>query len=190
MNGALVVDATPALNHRWHESPPMQTRVWPAKKAVPAAVSEAAAVAPEPTTKKPAAKRTMSAEGRARIRDLTTIVTPDTLLAWHRTLIARRYDGSVSRGTGRPPISAEIRGLIVQMATANRSWGYTRIQGALANLDHGVSRGTIATILREHGLDSAPERLKKTTWAQLLQTHWDVISATDSLPSTSGPVGV
>jgi hypothetical protein len=117
--------------------------------------------------------------GRRVLRGIATIVTPDTLLAWHRTLIAKRYDGSVRRGTGRPPISAEIRALIVQMAKANRSWGYTRIQGALANLDHDVSRGTIATILREHGLDSAPERLKKTTWAEFLQTHWDVISATD-----------
>ena len=117
--------------------------------------------------------------GRRVLRGIATIVTPDTLLAWHRTLIAKRYDGSVRRGTGRPPVSAEIRALIVQMATANRSWGYTRIQGALANLDHDVSRGTIATILREHGLDSAPERLKKTTWAEFLQTHWDVISATD-----------
>jgi transposase InsO family protein len=65
------------------------------------------------------------------------------------------------------------------MAKANRGWGYTRIQGALANLQHDVSRGTIATILREHGLDSAPERLKKTTWAEFLRTHWDVLAAAD-----------
>jgi hypothetical protein len=50
------------------------------------------------------------------------------------------------------------------MATENPTWGYTRIQGALANLDHAVGRGTIANILREHGLDPAPERAKKTTW--------------------------
>ena len=106
-------------------------------------------------------------------------MTPDTLLAWHRALIAKRYDGSLRRGPGRPPVIAEIRALIVQMALANRGWGYTRIQGALANLDHEVSRGTIATILREHGLDSAPERLKKTTWAEFLKTHWDVLAATD-----------
>ena len=77
------------------------------------------------------------------------------------------------------PSAAEIRALIVQMAVANRGWGYTRIQGALANLDHDVSRGTIATVLREHGLDSAPERLKKTTWAEFLRTHWDVLAAAD-----------
>ena len=65
------------------------------------------------------------------------------------------------------------------MATDNRGWGYTRIQGALANLDHDVSRGTIATILREHGLEPAPERVKKTTWTEFLKTHWDVLAATD-----------
>jgi putative transposase len=85
-------------------------------------------------------------------------VTPDTLLAWHRALIARQYDGQTRRERGRPPVSAEIREWVVRMATENRSWGYTRIQGALANLDHHVSRGTIANILRQHGIESAPER--------------------------------
>ena len=117
--------------------------------------------------------------GRRVLRDIATIVTPDTLLAWHRTLIAKKYDGSTRRGPGRPPVMAEIRALIVRMATDNRGWGYTRIQGALANLDHDVSRGTIATILREHGLEPAPERVKKTTWTEFLKTHWDVLAATD-----------
>jgi hypothetical protein len=67
---------------------------------------------------------------------MATIVTPDTLLAWHRALIAKKDDGSPRRGPGRPPIIAEIRALIVRMATDNRDWGYTRIQGVLANLDH------------------------------------------------------
>ena len=74
--------------------------------------------------------------GRRVLRDLATIVTPDRLLAWHRSLIAQQYDGSARRGPGRPPMTAKIRALIVQMATANRGWGYTRIQGALANLLH------------------------------------------------------
>jgi len=117
--------------------------------------------------------------GRRVLRDVASIVTPDTLLAWHRRLIAKQYDGSTRRGPGRPPVAAEIRALIVQMAVANRGWGYTRIQGALANLRHDVSRGTIASVLREHGLDSAPERLKKTTWAEFLRTHWDVLAAAD-----------
>src|SRR6202049_2390362 len=65
------------------------------------------------------------------------------------------------------------------MATENRDWAYTRIQGALANLDHEVGRGTIANILRGHGLEPAPERLKKTTWKEFLKTHWDVLTAAD-----------
>ena len=117
--------------------------------------------------------------GRRLLREIATIVTPDTLLAWHRTLIAKQYDGSARRGPGRPPVMAEIRALIVRMATENRGWGYTRIQGALANLNHDVSRGTIATILREHGLEPAPGRLKKTTWTEFLKTHWEVLAAAD-----------
>jgi hypothetical protein len=90
--------------------------------------------------------------GRRALMEIRSIVTPDTLLARHRALIARKYDGHLRRGPGRPPVTAEIREWVVRMATENRSWGYTRIQGALANLDHHVSRGTIANILRQHGI--------------------------------------
>ena len=62
----------------------------------------------------------------------------------------------------------EIRQLIVQMATENRNWGYTRIRGALANLGHDVARGTVANVLRRHGLEPAPDRTKRTTWREFL----------------------
>src|SRR5262245_36437218 len=65
------------------------------------------------------------------------------------------------------------------MATENRDWGYTRIQGALANVGRDVGRGTIATILRQHGIEPAPERQKRTTWQEFLKAHWDVLAATD-----------
>jgi len=65
------------------------------------------------------------------------------------------------------------------MARENRSWGYTRIQGALANLRHEVGRGTIAKILRKAGIDAAPGRRKGMTWKEFLRTHWNVIAATD-----------
>ena len=61
-------------------------------------------------------------------------MTPDTVLAWHPALIARKDDEHLRRGPGRPRVTAEIREWVVRMATENRSWGYTRIQGALANL--------------------------------------------------------
>ena len=73
----------------------------------------------------------------------------------------------------------EIRQLVVRMATENRDWGYTRIQGVLANLDHHVARGTIANILKQHGIEPAPERQRRTTWQEFLKTHWDVLAAAD-----------
>ena len=78
--------------------------------------------------------------GRHVLTEIRSIVTPDTLLAWHRALIARKYDGHLRRGPGRPRVTAQIREWVVRMATENRSWGYTRIQGALANLDYQVGR--------------------------------------------------
>jgi len=116
---------------------------------------------------------------RRVLQEIGTIVSPDALLAWHRHLIARKYDSHHQRGPGRPPVAAEIRELVVRMATENRDWGYTRIQGALANLGHEVGRGTIATILRQHGIEPAPERQKRTTWQEFLKAHWDVLAAAD-----------
>ena len=116
---------------------------------------------------------------RRVLREVGSIVSPDTLLAWHRHLIARKYDGHDRRSPGRPPTTAEIRRLVVRMATENRDWGYTRIQGALANLGHDVGRGTIATILKQHGIEPAPERGKRTTWREFLKSHWGVLAAAD-----------
>ena len=96
--------------------------------------------------------------GRKLLREVATIVTPETLLAWHRRLIAQKYDGSGKRGCGRPRKSGEIEDLVIRMAEDNRSWGYRRIQGALSNLGHEVGRGTIAEMLARHGMEPAPER--------------------------------
>ena len=117
--------------------------------------------------------------GRKVLRELDTLVTPDTLLAWHRNLIARKYDGSAKRGPGRPPVMDEIRKLVVQMDRENITWGYTRIRGALSNLGHDLSRATIANILKEHGIDPALSRGKRTSWRDFLKTHWDVMAAAD-----------
>jgi transposase InsO family protein len=117
--------------------------------------------------------------GRRALTEIRSIVTPDTLLAWHRALIARKYEGRLRPGPGRPRATAEIREWVVRMATENRSWGYTRIQGALANLNHHVSRGTIANILRQRGIEPAPERQKRTTWQEFLRTHRSVLAAAD-----------
>ena len=80
--------------------------------------------------------------GRRVLTDVATIVTPETLLAWHRKLIAQKYDGSGKRGPGRPRTAGEIEILVVRMAEENRDWGYRRIQGALSNLGHELARST------------------------------------------------
>src|ERR1700693_3093624 len=117
--------------------------------------------------------------GRKLLAEVATIVTPETLLAWHRKLIAQKYDGSDKRGPGRPRTAGEIDVLVVRMAEENRDWGYRRIQGALSNLNHKLARSTIAAILKRHGIEPAPERSRKTTWKEFLSRHWDLIVAAD-----------
>jgi hypothetical protein len=85
--------------------------------------------------------------GRKVLNELETLVTPDTLLRSYRELVSSKWNYSHRRGPGRPRIMKTIAELILRMALENRSWGYTRIQGALANLGHQVGRGTIANIL-------------------------------------------
>jgi transposase len=104
--------------------------------------------------------------GRKILAQVATLVTPETLLAWHRRLIAHKYDGSANRTPGRPKTLAEISKLVVLMAEENRTWGYRRIQGALANLGHILAHTTIANILKRHGIEPAPERNRKTTWKE------------------------
>ena len=99
--------------------------------------------------------------GRKVLNEVASIVTPDTLLRWHRELIAQKWNYSQRRAPGRPPIMAEIHMLIVRMARDNPSWGYTRIQGALTNLGHEVARGTVANVLKEHGLVPPPPGARK-----------------------------
>src|SRR5262245_47655379 len=80
---------------------------------------------------------------------------------------------------GRPPTPADISRSVIRIAEENRGWGYLRIQGALANLGHSVARTTIANLLKRHGIGSAPERIKQTTWKEFPKRHWDQIIATD-----------
>ena len=117
--------------------------------------------------------------GRKLLAEVATIVRPETLLAWHRKLIAHKYDGTAQRGPGRPRTAVALETLIVRLAEENRDWGYRRIQGALSNLGHEIARSTIAEILERHGIEPAPERSRKTTWKEFLSRHWDLIVAAD-----------
>jgi transposase InsO family protein len=114
--------------------------------------------------------------GRRVLRRIATIVTPDTILAWHRRLIAAKWTYPHKR-VGRPGVMKEIRRLIVEMAEDNPSWGYARIQGALKHLDHRVARSTIAKTLKEHGIKPAPDR--PMSWATFVLSHAHLIAAAD-----------
>ena len=118
--------------------------------------------------------------GKQALQEVAKIVKPDTILAWHRKLVAQKFDGSKQRqAPGRPMINQEIEALIVRMARENRSWGYDRIVGALANLGYTVSDQTVGNILKRHGIPPAPERKTTTTWKEFIRTHMDVLVATD-----------
>jgi putative transposase len=118
--------------------------------------------------------------GRQALAEVATIVKPETILAWHRTLVAQKFDGSQHRKTpGRPRIDQKLEALVVRMAQENRSWGYDRIVGALANLGYTVSDQTVGNILKRHGIPPAPERQTTTSWKEFIRTHMDVLVATD-----------
>ena len=117
--------------------------------------------------------------GHTALNRFASLVTPNTLLAWHRRLSAQKYDSSRTRKPGRPPTAEQMRKLILKLARENRSWGYTRLQGALANLHHEVGRGTIAKVMQAAGLEPSPQRRKGLTWTEFLKTHWQVLAATD-----------
>ncbi|MEN6384385.1 MAG: hypothetical protein ABFD79_04235 [Phycisphaerales bacterium] len=116
---------------------------------------------------------------RKGLDEICGIFSPDTILRWHRELIARKYDGSKNRKYGRPQISKELRNLIINIAKKNRGWGYTRIQGQLKYLKFKVSVRTIANILKKEGLEPQPDRQRKTTWAEFIKSHWESLTAID-----------
>jgi putative transposase len=118
--------------------------------------------------------------GRKRLEEVGTLFTPDTILRWHRMLVAKKWDYSKKRkNVGRPRVPQEVVDLVLRFARENPSWGYDRIQGALANLGHKVSDTTVANILKEHGIEPAGERKRQTTWKTFIQSHWDVLAAID-----------
>jgi putative transposase len=103
--------------------------------------------------------------GRKALMELTTIVTPDTILRWHRQLVAKKWDHSDQRkSVGRPRIRQVTVDLILRFAKENPAWGYDRIQGALANVGYHISDQTVGNILKQHGIEPAPNRKRQTTW--------------------------
>jgi len=119
--------------------------------------------------------------GRQALQQIATLVTPDTILRWHRQLVAATWDYSSRRKTkpGRPPVPGEVTQLILRMARENPTWGYDRIQGALANLGHRLSDTTVGNILKAHGIEPAPRRKHQTTWKTFIKAHCEVLAAID-----------
>jgi len=116
--------------------------------------------------------------GRKLLAQVATIVTPDTILAWHRRLVAQALVGD-RKSPGRPTTARKIAELVVKMVKVNPSWGYDRIQGVLKNLGHTIAPNTVANILRRRGLEPAPARKPKVSWQTFLKAHWSSLAATD-----------
>ena len=119
--------------------------------------------------------------GLQRLRELAGIVTPETILRWHRRLVARKWNFSDRRppSPGRPPVVQEIVDLVLKFARENPTWGYNRIQGALANIGHDISDQTVGNILKDNGIEPAPDRKRATSWGTFLKAHWETLAAID-----------
>jgi transposase InsO family protein len=118
--------------------------------------------------------------GRKVLEEIGALFTPDTILRWHRELVAKKWDHSDKRRPmGRPPTTQEVVDRILQMARENPTWGYDRIADALANIGHHVCDRTVGNILKAHGIEPAPQRKRTTTWSTFLKAHWNQLAAID-----------
>ena len=118
--------------------------------------------------------------GKKVLAEIATVATPDTILAWHRQCVAQKVDTSAApKSVGRPRIDKEVEELVLRMARENRSWGYDRIVGALANLGYTLSDQTVGNILKRHGIPPAPQRQKTMPWREFIRIHMDLLLTTD-----------
>jgi transposase len=116
---------------------------------------------------------------RASLRRLRLLVSPDTVLRWHRDLVKRQHaHASVRRCPGRPRTLASIRRLVLRLATENPSWGVRRVHGELALLGIKIAPSTVWEILKTEGVDPAPHRTT-VTWATFLRSQAEAILAMD-----------
>jgi len=118
--------------------------------------------------------------GRKFLGDICCIFSPDTILRWHRRLVAQKYDGSKHRRKpGRPRIAHTLEDMIVRIASENPSWGYLRIEGQLKLLGYDVSRSTTSRVFVRRGIDPDSRGMGKTTWKQFIRSHWESLAAID-----------
>ena len=119
--------------------------------------------------------------GWATLQTYASLVTPATLMAWHRKFVALKYSGKREINTERQHEMEVVRELCVKFAEENPEWGYNRIQGALSNVGYEVSDTTVGNILRAKGIIPAPERGRKSNWKQFVRSHMDVMAVADFL---------
>jgi len=116
---------------------------------------------------------------RATLRQLRLLVSPDTVLRWHRDLVRSRHArASKHRGPGRPRTVASIRRLVLRLATENPSWGYRRLHGELTLLGIPIAPSTVWEILKTEGVDPAPHRTT-VTWVDFLRSQAEAVLAMD-----------
>jgi hypothetical protein len=120
--------------------------------------------------------------GRKALEGVAQIVRPETILGWHRRLIAKKFEGSKNRSPVKVGSTRDkIEELVLQLARENRTWGYRRIAGALSNLGHEVSHQTVANanVLKRHDIAPAPERGRTMSWREFIRSHLEVVAAVD-----------
>jgi transposase InsO family protein len=117
--------------------------------------------------------------GRALLADIAGIVSPDTLLRWHRELVESKAVKTRADKRGRPPTDEAVVQLVLRFAGENPSWGYDRIAGALAELGHSICDSTVGNILKQHAIVPAPHRRKGKSWSDFVAAHKDVLVACD-----------
>jgi putative transposase len=116
---------------------------------------------------------------KVRRQGLRLLVTPDTILRWHRDIVERRWAARSMRGrSGRPATRRNIKALVLRLARENPEWGYRRIHGELAGLGVKVAASTVWEILKTNGIDPAPRRIGPT-WSQFLRSQAEAILASD-----------
>lgn len=116
--------------------------------------------------------------GRNTLQQCATLFTPETLLRWHRFLVAHKYDGSGKRGPA-PATANSVRRLVLRMAEKNPDWGYGHIHGELKELGFKVSWQTVRRIMRGHGLLDDPDKPKKLSWTTFIKAHFQSVAACD-----------
>jgi putative transposase len=126
--------------------------------------------------------------GKQALAEAATIVKPETILVWHRRLMAQKFDSSQKRkAPSRPKIDKYLEALVVRLAQENRTWGYDRIVGAMRHVGYTISDQTVGNILKRQGIPPAPARKRTTTWSEFIRMHMDVLVAMDFF-STEIPI--